>query len=269
MKKLLDGGAAQQAAVPQTDRRAAWSGESPVQPRHVLCFLGAERELRRLRDATNAAIAEFATGFGVDDAYSTAAPDERMSRSFEICRDRVEPDAWTRADAEAVGAHQSVLYVLGPRMTRDNAVRATIGALFLVDRLIDAGAVAVKGESAGVAHGLHRWRADSDGRGRDRPRRHACAEPGVPAGVRSAPAGIGRLLRGVGFHLVGLPDVQVPRSRGTDRDSVAIMDAVADEIVRQGIDATLHARDALLVDDGSHDEDDFKFNPYGIVRLST
>lgn len=47
------------------------------------------------------------------------------------------------------------------------------------------------------------------------------------------------------------------------------MDAVADEIVRQGIDATLHARDALLVDDGSHDEDDFKFNPYGIVRLST
>lgn len=270
LKKLPDGGAAQQAAVPQTDRRAAWSGESLVQPRHVLCFLGAERELRRLRDATNAAIAEFATGFGVDDAYSTAAPDERMSRSFEICRDRVEPDAWTRADAEAVGAHQSVLYVLGPRMTRDNAVRATIGALFLVDRLIDAGAVAVKGESAGVAHGLHRWRElirmgavatdRDDTLAQNRVARLAFAR---------RPLGSDGYFESVGFHLVGLPDVQVPRSRGTDRDSVAIMDAVADEIVRQGIDATLHARDALLVDDGSHDEDDFKFNPYGIVRLST
>lgn len=270
LKKRLGGGAAREAAVPQTDRRAAWSGESPVQPRHVLCFLGAERELRRLRDATNAAIAEFATGFGVDDAYSTAAPDERMGRSFEICRDRVEPDAWTRADAEAVGAHQSVLYVLGPRMTRDNAVRVSIGALFLVDRLIDAGAVAVKGESAGVAHGLHRWRelirmaAVATDRDDTLAQNRVCR-----LAFARRPLGSNGYFDSVGFHLVGLPDVQVPRSRGTDRDSVAVMDAVADEIVQQGIDATLHARDAWLVDDGAHDEDDFKFNPYGIVRLST
>ncbi|WP_043301369.1 hypothetical protein [Burkholderia paludis] len=270
LKKRFVGGAARTAASPHPDRRAAWSGESPVQPRHVLCFLGGDRDLRCLRDAANEAIAEFATGFGVDDAYSAAEPDARMSRSFEVCRDRVAADAWTPADDEAVAAHGSVLYVLGPRMTRENAVRASIGALFLVDRLIRAGAVAVKGESAGVAHGLHRWRelirmgavatdAD-DARAQSRVCRLAFA---------LRPLASGDYFESVGFHLAGLPDVQVPRLRGSDRDAVAVIDGVADEIVRYGIDATLQAHDASLIDDGAHDEDDFKFNPYGIVRLAT
>ncbi|WP_419689115.1 hypothetical protein ACN22W_19955 [Burkholderia theae] len=270
LKKLLDGGTARAAVLLQSGRRAAWSGEAPVQPRHVLCFLGRDRELQHLRDAANAAIAEFATGFGIDDAYSVAEPDERMSRSFEVCRDRVAADAWTPADDEAVGTHQSVLYVLGPRMTRENAVRASIGALFLVDRLIDAGAVAVKGESAGVAHGLHRWR--------ELIRMGAVATDADDALAQNRVCRLAFALRplasdgyfeSVGFHLAGLPDVQVPRSRGSDRDAVAVIDGVADEIVRHGIDATLRAHGALLIDDASHDEDDFKFNPYGIVRLST
>ncbi|UXU91452.1 hypothetical protein [Burkholderia sp. S-53] len=270
LKKLLDGGTARAAVLPQSDRRAAWSGEAPVQPRHVLCFLGRNRELRHLRDAANAAIAEFATGFGIDEAYSAAEPDERMSRSFEVCRDRVAADAWTPQDDEAVGTHQSVLYVLGPRMTRESAVRASIGALFLVDRLIDAGAVAIKGESAGVAHGLHRWR--------ELIRMGAVATDADDALAQNRVCRLAFALRplasdgyfeSVGFHLAGLPDVQVPRLRGSDRDAVVVIDGVADEIVRRGIDATLQAHDASLIDDGSHDEDDFKFNPYGIVRLST
>ncbi|WP_246703744.1 MULTISPECIES: hypothetical protein [Rhizobium] len=62
------------------------------------------------------------------------------------------------ADEEAVANHQSVLYVLGPSMIQVDAVKVSMAALLLVGRLIDAGAVAVKGESAGVAHGLGRWR---------------------------------------------------------------------------------------------------------------
>lgn len=270
LKKLLGGGRARAAVMSQIGRQAVRSVDAPVQPRHVLCFLGRDRELQPLRDAANAAIAEFATGFGIDDAYSAAEPDERMSRSFEVCRDRVAADAWTPADEEAVGTHQSVLYVLGPRMTRENAVRASIGALFLVDRLIDAGAVAVKGESAGVAHGLHRWR--------ELIRMGAVATDADDALAQNRVCRLAFALRplasdghfeSVGFHLAGLPDVQVPRLRGSDRDAVVIIDSVADAIARHGIDAALQAYDASLIDDRSHDTDDFKFNPYGIVRLST
>ena len=82
-----------------------------------------------------------------------------MDRSFDVCWDRVEPGAWTTKDEDAVSNHKSVLYVLGPRMTADNAVTVSAAALLLVDAAIKAGAVAAtKGESAGVAHGLARWR---------------------------------------------------------------------------------------------------------------
>ncbi|MBB4273298.1 hypothetical protein GGE12_001052 [Rhizobium mongolense] len=131
---------------------------SSVTPRHVLCFLGKKRDLTPLSRAATQAIRDFATGFSVDDDYSQAEPDDRMEQSFAVCWDRVEPKAWNPADEEAVADHQSVLYVLGPGMTQVETVKVSMAALRLVERLIDAEAVAVKGESAGVAHGLCRWR---------------------------------------------------------------------------------------------------------------
>ena len=82
-----------------------------------------------------------------------------MSQSFDVCWDRVHPGAWLESDEEAVENHGSVLYVLGPPMTSDTAVKVSAAALLLVDELIKAGSIAVKGESAGIAHGLERWRA--------------------------------------------------------------------------------------------------------------
>ncbi|MDV4179282.1 hypothetical protein R1521_12300 [Rhizobium brockwellii] len=242
--------------------------ESSVTPRHVVCFLGKERDLSRLSDAASQAIRDFAKGFSIDEDYSQSEPDDRMSQSFAVCWDRVEADAWSPADEDAVADHQSVLYILGPSMAQAETVKVSMLALRLVERLIDAGAVAVKGESAGIAHGLDRWRE--------------LIRQGAEATEAADPLSeqrIGRLafakrplsapgyLESVGFHLVGLPEVYVPETAGSERQIVAIMDAVADEIAQQGLEPTLKGRRAGLSFDSTYAVDEFKFNPYGIVRL--
>lgn len=248
--------------------RADPQAAEPVRPQHVLCFLGKDRSLSRLSDAAAGAIGDFATGFSVDETYSQAEPDDRMVKSFDVCWDRVEPNAWTKADEAAVAGHQSVLYVLGPLMTKDNAVTVSMGALLLVNHLIEAGAVAVKGESAGVAHGLDRWdrlvlegaaalKAD-DTLAQRRTGRLAFAKR--PLSSRD-------YLESVGFHLVGLPEVFVPRAGKSEREAVAMIDGVADEIAARGLEATLKQRGASLSFESGYGQDEFKFNPYGIVRL--
>jgi hypothetical protein len=239
-----------------------------VQPRHVLCILGKSSNLAPLKAAVSAAVRDFATGFSADEDYSLSEPDKRMPRSFEVNRDRVLPNAWTAADEQAVASHRSVLYVLGPPMDRQDTVKVSMAALQLVGRLIDAGAVAAKGESAGVAHGLDRWR--------ELVRQGAQA---LQSGDLLAQQRVGRLafarrpisdkgyLQSVGFHLVGLPEVYVPQSMGSELQAVALMDAVADEMAQRGLAQVLKERRGAHTLASSYEEDDFKFNPYGIVRL--
>ncbi|KRA84640.1 hypothetical protein ASD76_05805 [Altererythrobacter sp. Root672] len=242
---------------------------SAVQPRHILCILGATHDLQPLRDVVTAVskAGEYAEGFNIDGDYSQEEPDDRMVASFDICRDRVEPGAWTEADAQAVADHQSVLYVLSPPMTQDNSVAFSMAALMLIDDLLDAGAVAIKAESAGAAHGVQRWRdlvaeaaaavASDDQLEQRRIARLAFAK---------RPLSSEAYFESVGFHLVGLPDVHVAQLAGDEWQAIAIMDSIADEIAAQGLAASLESRGARLTRDMNHEEDSFKFNPYGIVK---
>jgi len=173
------------------------------------------------------------------------------------------------SDEQAVADHQSVLYVLGPSIAHAETVKVSMLALRVVERVIDAGAVAVKGESAGIAHGRERWR--------ELIRQGADA---VKTADTLAQQRIGRLafakrplsargyLESVGFHLVGLPEVYVPQTAGSERQVVAIMDAVADEIAGRGLEQTLKDRRASLSFDSTYEVDEYKFNPYGVVRLA-
>ncbi|HLG84960.1 MAG TPA: hypothetical protein VKY22_28475 [Bradyrhizobium sp.] len=241
---------------------------SSVKPRHVLCFLGAEPDRRRLAKAANDAIGQFAAGFHVDTQYSQDVPDDRMVASFGVCWDRVAPDAWTHADEDAVLHHQSVLYVLSPPMTADTAVTISTAALFLVEAVITAGAVAVKGESAGVAHGLARWRelgaqcSRAVEAGDDLATGRACR-----LAFAKRPLESDKYVESVGFHLVGLPEVYVAKGLGTDREKAALMDAVADELAERKLDAVLRERKARISYASSYADDDFKFNPFGIVYI--
>ncbi|MBB3916640.1 hypothetical protein GGQ65_003949 [Rhizobium fabae] len=116
------------------EQTKAHAEASSVTPRHVLCFLGKDRDLSHLSEAASQAIADFAAGFSIDESYSQAEPDDRMSQSFAVCWGRVEPDAWSAADEEAVAHHQSVLYILGPSMQQGETVTVSMAALLLVER---------------------------------------------------------------------------------------------------------------------------------------
>ena len=241
--------------------------KSTVKPRHVLCFLGADNDQSRLMEAAEQ------LGFKVDHDYSQDEPDPRMQASFEVCRDRVHPGAWEPSDEDAVLKHKSVFYVVGPPMTQDNAVACSASALSIVGKMIEAGAVAVKGESAGVAHGLKRWRQLAAECGK-------AAQPGQEAALASAMSRICRLafakrplssdryFESVGFHLVGLPEVYVANSLGGEWDAVHLIDNAADEMAQHGIEPTLGKRKLSVSYESSYAEDDFKFNPYGIVHIN-
>ena len=130
-----------------------------------------------------------------------------------------------RPDEAAVANHQSVLYVLGPPQSPDKAGMCSIGALFLVDALIKSGAVAAKGESAGVAHGLARWgeltRAGAAAMQADD---HGAILRAGRLAFAKRPLASDVYTETVGFHLVGLPEVYVAKAYGSEREVAAVMD---------------------------------------------
>ena len=48
---------------------------------------------------------------------------------------------------------------------------------------------------------------------------------------------------------------------------VTLMDEVADDLTKRGVDAVLKERKAALTYATDYAEDDFKFNPYGIIHI--
>jgi hypothetical protein len=244
--------------------------DMPVKPRHVLCFLGKDEKLLQPPKDVARTIADF--GFEIDRNYSQARPDPHMERSFSVCWDRVFPLSWSAADEAAVTNHKSVLYLLGPPMDQHKAVAYSTAALRIIEEMIDAGATAVKGESAGVAHGIARWRslADQARKGAETARGLAVTLAVAKAcrlAFAKRPLGGERYNETVGYHLVGLPEVYVARSRGNDWTAVMLMEEIANAMAEHGIDATLRERALTLSRETSYAEDDFKFNPYGIIRI--
>lgn len=243
---------------------------SAVKPRHVLCFLGKDDSLLHPPKAVTRTIADF--NFEIDRTYSQAKPDPRMERSFGVCWDRVFPKAWSASDEAAVINHKSVLYVRSPPMDQQKAVAYSAAALRIVEEMIEAGATAVKGESAGIAHGLARWRSLAD-------QARNGAKTGQGLGMTLAlakacrlafakrPLGGDRYYETVGYHLVGLPEVYVAKSRGNEWSAVMLMEEIANAMAEHGVEATLRDRKLTLSREQDYAADDFKFNPYGIVRI--
>lgn len=251
---------------------------SEYEPRHVLCFLGEENGLAALQQSARAAVGTFAADFSLDEDYSQDEPDDRMERSFNVCWDRVHPDAYQEADEDAVAGHGSVLYVLGPSMAADTTVTTSAKALMFVQHMLHHGAVAVKGESAGVAHGARRWKELFE-----QSRREAASDDLMAlartcrlAFARRPIGGDADGMGSVGFHLVGLPDVQVHFTRkdeqkpSTNSEQLVIaqlIDDIADQMTRDGVETALKDRNLELSDDNRYEEDEYKFNPFGVVTV--
>jgi hypothetical protein len=251
---------------------------SSYTPRHVLCFLGKENGLAVLRQNARAAIDLFADDFTTDEEFSQDEPDDRMERSFSVCWDRVDPDAYQETDEDAVAGHGSVLYVLGPSMTAETAVTTSAKALMFVQYMLDHGAIAAKGESAGVAHGIRRWKELFE------QARSAAASHDLLTLARTCRLAFARRpisddaegMASVGFHLIGLPDVLVTFTRKDDQQPstnaeqlkiAALIDDIADEMTREGVEIALAGRHAVLSDDTRYEEDKYKFNPFGVASI--
>lgn len=121
-----------------------------IRARFVLCVLGNWSTL----DAVQTIAQEF--GFRLDREFSQLQPDGRMRNAFQASYDRVEP-CMTDEDWARIDNHSAVAYLLSPPIEPEYAVQTATLALQLIAKLFDHGAVAVKCESSGLAHGRVHW----------------------------------------------------------------------------------------------------------------
>ncbi len=240
-----------------------------ILPRHILCFLGKAGDFERLSAAAHDAIAKIGDGFEFDSEFSEDEPDDRMERSFAVCWDRVYPEAWEEKDEEATISHGCVIYIIRLNILLSEAVSTSYKALQIIDHMIVAGAIAVKGESAGVAHGIDRWRALV-----------AQADAAHAAGDMAAVAHVCRLAltkrpldacpyyETLGNHLVGIPEICIQQPFVSELAAVGLMDEVGDMLSTHSLDKVLEEYKGRHVYDNDYDEDGPKFNPYGAILLN-
>jgi hypothetical protein len=125
-----------------------------TQPRHVVCVLGPWKSFDAVTHIVSAVGGE---GFRLDDEYSQLEPDDRMAGAFAASADRVDPSIG-KADDRAIAKHRAVAYVLSPPLPAADAQARSAKMLAIIGALLADGALAVKAESAGIAHGAARWR---------------------------------------------------------------------------------------------------------------
>jgi len=137
--------------------------ESAYYPRIVLCVPGTWSDAAELAERLRAG------PFRWTDSKLRAAegpesfdaefrgPDLRMKAAFQASACRVRPSL-TSADYAAVQGHRSVAYVLSDNFGRSTAAGAASRMIDAGLALIEAGGIAVKCESSGIAHSAARWR---------------------------------------------------------------------------------------------------------------
>lgn len=250
-----------------------------VIPRHVICVLGNWRDL----DEVDAIVRHMnSLGFELDREFSQLSPDARMMDSFDVCYDRVFP-TMSKNDWNAVRTHRAVAYVLSPPIRKAHAADISGQALLLIAALLRAGAIAAKGESAGIAHGRARWlelaerlvQAKKDG-------------DTIAEGASLYRAWVKRPIfaddeesyYSCGMHLLGRPDAEIEASLDM-ADALEWMDLFGLYLV--GDRPTRRLKDGegfRLKDEGPrrimrirqcerYEEEEFKFNPYGYIRLES
>ncbi len=246
-----------------------------ILPRHVICALGSWTSLTLVsRIVENAG-----AGFLLDHGHSQLEPDPRMPGAFAAAADRVKPTL-QREDRNAILAHRAVVYILSPKLPAAEAQDVSAQTLALVGALLDGGAVAVKAESSGIAHGAARWRqlaaraARAHSRGDILERAATLHAAWVRRPIRD-----GALFYSCGMQLLGERDLEL-RAEGTQLgEALSWMDLLAlyllaekpgrglqhGESFRQRPDGerrTLHLRSCERYEEG-----DFSFNPYGYWQL--
>lgn len=241
-----------------------------IEPKHVACILGTWKSF----DAVERVLADH-PGFTLDTEYSSLERDERMPRAFAASADRVDPSI-TSADERAIVNHRAVAYILSPHLPAADAQALSARLLAIAGALLADGGVAMKSESAGVAHGAARWRdLAKRAQATDRLER---ANALRLAFVRRPIGDDDGTLYSCGMHLLGERDIEV-RPSADAMDDVGWIDMLAIYLLAEKPAAGVHAGEGFRLEEGGerrvlreracerYEEDDFFYNPYGYWRL--
>ncbi len=115
-------------------------------PKMVLCLVGDDSFERSCRPLLE----------GQEFEAEWRGPDRRMVEAFQACACRRDPSL-SQTDFMMIGKHSHVLYLVSKNFTADDAPGVAFKLLALGSRLLEAGAIAMKCESSGVAHSRERW----------------------------------------------------------------------------------------------------------------
>lgn len=241
-------------------------------PKIVLCILGDGNLESRCRPILEAE--------GVEHEWSDR--DERMAQAFEASALRIDPTLKAE-DLASIANHAKVLYVLSKNFTAREGTAVSRSFLRLGGRLLEAGGVALKCESTGIAHGRSRWldlarEAESDG----------CWSALLRAFVQ-LPIQNGDDLYSCGMHLLGKPDLIVSETllreahdstEGQGWEAVELFGVFALYLLsecREGQFASGHTfsvsgeapRYRVFWEECTgYDENEFFFNPFGRWRFA-
>lgn len=243
-----------------------------VEPRHVICVLGTWKTFEPVEKLLAG------TGCELDTEYSILERDDRMPRAFDASADRVEPSISSK-DEKAIAKHTAVAYVLSPPLPKAEAMHTSARVLRVIGAFLDGGGgLAVKCESAGIAHGAARWRELAKQLSRksllDRATALRLAFVRRPIGDDDG------VLYSCGMHLLGERDIEVHGS-GDVFEDIAWMDLLATYVLAETPERGIKAGEGFRREQGGerrvlrarkctrYETDDFFFNPYGYWRLES
>ncbi|HEY1016971.1 MAG TPA: DUF4261 domain-containing protein [Herpetosiphonaceae bacterium] len=183
--------------------------------------------------------------------------DPDLARAFAIAGRQ----ALTEADLAAIESHTATLYLIGKGGSAQRAKQIMqVGA-----RLLGAGALAVKVESAGKAHSASDWRALA-----------AADEPAALYHAYVTLVGGRGVFYSCGMHNIGLPDAVVPGSLAPD-SAARLLEAFLLYLLLEhpalkpghtfSVDAQAPRYRLRLAPCALHEPDDPFHNPYGMWML--
>ena len=235
-----------------------------IQPRHVVCILNNDQDVIRN-------LCKEYPGFEYDEEYSHGNFQEGMSTAFAASMECLIP-SFVLEDQESIYKHTAVNYVLYPRMHKQDAVDISQKMLSFVAEAFKLGALAVKGESSGIAHGKLRWLELSE---RSKEPENQLSSL-YRAWVR-LPISDDSKLYSVGMHLIGMKDVEINNcdSAIDDLDMFLLYLVVdrAEPNIKNGQTFSKDNESMVYtingIDCNRYESDDFFYNPYGLWSLTS
>lgn len=235
-----------------------------IQPRHVICVLNNDQNVIRN-------LCKEYPGFEYDEEYSHSHFQEGMSSAFSASIDRLIP-SFLLEDEEAICKHTAVNYVLSPSMQKEDAADISQRMLNFVEQAFILGALAVKGESSGIAHGKRRWLelAEQSKKAEEQLRSLYRAWVRLPLSDQSK-------FYSVGMHLIGMKDAEIDRSDSAIEDlDIFLLYLVAEGTeskLKEGLTFSKDNKSSIYrinsIDCNGYDTEEFFYNPYGVWSLSS